>query len=607
MTDSLDFLGQHAPYDRLPLPDLLRLAQGADLETFPAGTVIVRANTERLHHLRVVASGLVQVMDAGQVVDELGPGETFGHLSVLSGLAPPLSVVAVTDTTCYRLPDPRGLLEHPECLTFQHYSAVARAASIAPAPVEPGLRPVRDFMRPLVACRPDTPIRDAVALMSRADSSCIVIETADEPGIMTDSDCRRRVASGEVQPDAPVATIASVPARVIDAGATAATAFCEMVSHGVHHLVVVEPDGRPVGTTRVIDLSSIELRDPLRIRTAIEKARTLDDLARAAELLRPTVIDLYDAGVPVGRISALIGAMTEALLDRAVRLDECAAGLDADYEVSWLVLGSLARREPLLRSDVDTALVFRPRGTDDPRDGEELVAAAESVIDSLEACGLRRCPDGANASNRLFNRSFPSWLGSAQHWIEHPDAEGALLLSSMVADIRAVNGLALGRSLIESVNEIGATKDFLRLMLDEALVRRPPTGFVRDFVVEASGRHRGKLNLKRDGLGPVVALGRWIGVTTRSPASSTLDRLAHGADVGLLTVDEADTLRAAYDEMFGLLFRHDVEAARQGSTGSPYVRPDSLDTLSRRFLREAFRAISKVQTRLEAEWVSRLR
>lgn len=128
-----------------------------------------------------------------------------------------------------------------------------------------------------------------------------------------------------------------------------------------------------------------------------------------------------------------------------------------------------------------------------------------------------------------------------------------------------------------------------------------------DFVVEASGRHRGKLNLERDGLGPVVAVGRWIGVTTRSPAASTLDRLAHGADVGLLTVDEADTLRAAYNEMFGLLFRHDVEAARHGSAGSPYVRPESLDTLSRRFLREAFRAIGKVQTRLEAEWVSRLR
>lgn len=96
-------------------------------------------------------------------------------------------------------------------------------------------------------------------------------------------------------------------------------------------------------------------------------------------------------------------------------------------------------------------------------------------------------------------------------------------------------------------------------------------------------------------------------MTTRSPAASTLDRLAHGADVGLLTVDEADTLRAAYNEMFGLLFRHDVEAARHGSAGSPYVRPESLDTLSRRFLREAFWAIGKVQTRLEAEWVSRLR
>lgn len=604
--ECLDFLGRYPPYDRLAVPDLVRLATRTTLVGFSAGQVIVEAQEEVLDSLYVVLSGRVQLLDHSQVVDELGPGETFGHLSVLSGLPPPLSAVAVAETRCYRFPDPRSLVDHPELLTFSHYSSVVRAPSITVTAAEPGLRAVRDYMRPMVWCRADTSIRSAAGAMTRANSSCVVFDTADGLGIMTDSDCRRRVASGEVPVDAQVSTIATIPARVIDASATASSAFLEMVKHGVHHLVAVEPDGRPVGVARVIDLSTAELRDPLRIRTEIEKATTVPELSRAAGLLRPTVIDLYDSGVSLDRTSALIGAMTEALLERVIRLDERCAAAQASYDVSWLVGGSLARREPLLRSDVDTALVFQARHEGQADEREQMLAVAESVISSIEECGLRRCPDGANATNRVFNRSYGSWVGSAQHWIEHPEAEGALLLSAMVADTRPITGLALGRSLIDSVNEIGASKTFLRQMLDEALATRPPTGFVRDFVVEASGRHRGKLNLKKHGLGPVVALGRWIGVTTRAPVASTLERLTHGADVGLLTADESETLKAAYSEMFALLFRDDVEAARIGKVGSPFLQPESLDTLSRRFLRESFRAITRVQSRLESEWVSRL-
>jgi CBS domain-containing protein len=365
-------------------------------------------------------------------------------------------------------------------------------------------RPVSELMRPPTWVDPDTPITVAARLMTEANQSCVLFRTPEGIGIMTDSDCRRRVATGDVPPGAPVGAIGTVPAREVSVTTTAAESFLEMVTHGVHHMVVTDARGTPVGVARVFDLSSAEIRDPLVVRRAIDNATDLAALAEACALLPPTAVELADAGVPALRVGALLGVMVEAVVERCVSFEPELARTES----SWLVLGSLARHEPLPASDVDTALVWSaPEGAPEPdRDG--LLAAAERVIESFERCGLRRCVDGANASNSLFNRSHPAWLAAIGHWVESPDGPGALLLSSIVCDSRPLTGLPLGRSLTAALETDRTSRAFLTRMLREALALRPPTGFVREFVVEAGGDHRGELDLKRRGLGPVVALGR---------------------------------------------------------------------------------------------------
>jgi CBS domain-containing protein len=53
---------------------------------------------------------------------------------------------------------------------------------------------------------------------------------------------------------------------------------------------------------------------------------------------------------------------------------------------------------------------------------------------------------------------------------------------------------------------------------------RPPVGFVRDFVVEHSGAHRGHLNLKAGGLVPIPSLRRWIVIVTGDRGSTARTR-----------------------------------------------------------------------------------
>ena len=124
MQEFADFLGSQPPFDALSADDLTRLARQVEVEYFAAGTVIVPADAQPLDHLYVIRTGAVEISDRGRTVDLLGPGDTFGHISVLTGLPPALSARAAEDTLCYRLPDPRKAVTDPSALQFSHFGTM---------------------------------------------------------------------------------------------------------------------------------------------------------------------------------------------------------------------------------------------------------------------------------------------------------------------------------------------------------------------------------------------------------------------------------------------------------------------------------------------------
>jgi CBS domain-containing protein len=231
---------------------------------------------------------------------------------------------------------------------------------------------------------------------------------------------------------------------------------------------------------------------------------------------------------------------------------------------------------------------------------------AARVLDNMERCGLERCVEGANATNPLFGRSRSSAIAAATSWIRNPNQEKALLMASMIADSRPISGIALGRSVSDAMLATTRGRTFLSLLQKFTLARRPPVGFVRGFVVEHSGAHKGRLDLKADGLVPIASLGRWIAIVTGDDRGSTISRLRRGNAQGLLTDDETETLVRGFEYIYGLILRHEVDAIRDGRIATTWIDPKNLDTLTRRYLREAFRAVAQVQSRLEGDWISRL-
>jgi CBS domain-containing protein len=476
---------------------------------------------------------------------------------------------------------------------------VAEDTGAIMSPVE---RRLPQPVRPILWCRATDLIRDVARQISAGAHSCALVRLDAGFGIVTDLDFRRRVATGEISIDAPVSELAAVPVLTVDEDATQAAALLRMVEHAVHHLVVTDREGQPIGVVRAVDLAEAEVRDPLLVRSAIDTATTIDEVVAAAWLLPSATVALCDSRVAATHVGAVHAAVVDAIVRQVLRLR--ADPVLAEVRHSWVMLGSLARRESLPRSDIDTALVWAD--TTSPDQAEAIRAAAGGVLDDLRRCGLEPCPNGTNANTAEFSGSRSEWAGAISAWQRETTHDRALLRYAMVADSRPLTEADLGRCLTDPIRGQARNTRFLRALLDEALRFRPSTGIIRDFVVERGGALGGQLDLKKGGLAPVVGLARWVAIATGDVGGNTPERLRRGAARGLLTLDEAQTLAGAFEDVYTLALRHEADALRAGATPTTFIGPKTLDTLTRRHLRESLRAVHAVQAGIDENWMARL-
>jgi CBS domain-containing protein len=135
----------------------------------------------------------------------------------------------------------------------------------------------------------------------------------------------------------------------------------------------------------------------------------------------------------------------------------------------------------------------------------------------------------------------------------------------------------------------------LRRLAAAALAERPPTGFLRDFVLHSTGERKGVLDIKRGGLLPIQSLARWSGLAAGVTAASTRARLDASEKAGTLSADDAAILRDAFALVSALRMEHQVEQLRAGRQPDDLIAPRALTPLTRSALKDAFRAVARVQ------------
>lgn len=608
-----DFLARHEPFASLPAATLDALPARMHVEYHRRGTEILERGKDN-EVLYVLRSGAVDVHDAQDTLVERGEeGTSFGSITLTQGNPSTFSVTAIEDVLVLVLPGEAFhelSREHPEFAAF--YDAQRRSrmrGAVAELQMSSSgsailKTRVRDLDgRDLVTVPTTATIRDAATRMTTERVSSILVMDGDRlAGIVTDRDLRGRVLAAGADPGAPVTTVMTPDPVTGSVDALAFEVLLEMTARHIHHLPLVDGDGRPTRIVTTTDLLRIEEANPVFLAGDVAKQADVASVARIAARLPGVVRALVEQDATADDIGRVVTAVGDAVERRVIALAEAELG-PAPVPYCWVALGSRARLEQALAGDQDTAIIL-----DDAVQEEDLDwfrALADRVTDGLEACGFPRCRGGVMAANPRWRKPLAAWQDAFTSWLAAPTPE-AVLHSSIFFDMRPTYGdtslhTRLQRHVVASTP---GSATFLAHLAKQAGSHESPLGFFRGLVLEKQGEHKDTLDIKRSGILPVVELARVHALAVGTPAVNTRARIEAARVGGAVSDELSGDLRDAFEFIGYVRLRHQSGQVRRGRSPDNHVAPGSLSSFEKRHLREAFSIIRFAQQALGRRYLT---
>ncbi|MEO8476882.1 MAG: putative nucleotidyltransferase substrate binding domain-containing protein [Actinomycetota bacterium] len=339
-------------------------------------------------------------------------------------------------------------------------------------------------------------------------------------------------------------------------------------------------------------------------RSMLDAIETADDETAAVARLRALpegVCSLVESGADATKIGRVIGASVDALTRRLLSFAMADLGAPP-VPWAWLALGSEARLEQALHTDQDHALAYDPGDrTDEELDGY-FAGLAERVTAGLEAAGIPRCNGDAMAIYPGLRRPLASWAEAFRSWMADPGVDGSIL-SSIAFDFRRVDGPLDVEPALHAVLATAASRypQFIRHLTRRALDRKPPSGFLKNLVVESKGEHAGRLDIKHGGVTIVTNIARAYAIAGGRPEKGTFDRLTAAEAAGQIDAERRQALDEAFRLLWQIRLEHQVWQVEGGETTDDFVDPARLGPIARSGLKEAFKIVGHEQQMLAAD------
>lgn len=347
-------------------------------------------------------------------------------------------------------------------------------------------------------------------------------------GILTERDVLRRLVAGG--PDVlqhPSGNFASRPLHSIRAKAFVYRAISRLKRLGVRHLVVRSENGRLEGVVSARDLLRTQGGAAVALDDAIQVAETPKALAAAWSTLPAVAAALVSEGIDARLVCRVVSEEIRAMTRQSALLAERAmteaghGGPPAAYAV--LVLGSGGRGESLLAPDQDNAIVFDAPGSEGEPGGEIdswFAELATRLSDILDRAGIPLCKGGVMARNPQWRGSLETWRARVADWVGKSRPED-LLNVDIFFDMIPVHGdVDLGQQLFDHAYATGAASPAFAKLLGEGLAASDPFTLLGGLRLDD-----GRIDLKSQGLFPIVKLARSLSIRHGLALRSTSERL----------------------------------------------------------------------------------
>ncbi len=622
-----DFLQHHPPFNLFNRQEVEALSRKMLVRYYEKGDIVFKTGGDPSSFFFVVKEGAVglerEENEEITIVDLCDEGDIFGLRPLIAGDTYRLTARAAENSLLYLIPTAvfQPIMESKPQVAlylaslFASDAQVRRSSHLLEKKLKPGypgnvigndnlseIQLFEDLKTP-VTCPPDMSIKLAAEKMTLQDvGSIIVVDNQFWPiGILTDTDLRKKVATGDYSLNEKISTLMSSPVLTIAPGYTVAEVQILMIEHNVHHLCVTE-DGSTRSSVKGIisehDLLVVQGNSPAILVREIRKAKDTLYIKRLREKAELLLGQYLRQEVAISFISRVMAEMNDAVIHQCIALSLAALkaeGLSYDpHSFCWLSLGSEGRKEQLLRTDQDNALVFEdPAAEVLEEERLKYLKLAKMVTAKLNEVGFVFCPADMMASNPKWCLSLSEWKKQFGKWIFQP-GEQEVMYSTIFFDYRPVYGNAeLAKKMTEGIfHDISKREIFLSFMAKNALLNPPPLSFFRNFMVERNGEHKDEFDIKARAMMPLTDAARVLILHARfGHVNNTIERFQKLAALEPANAEIYDLAADAYE----ILMRFRALQGLQHQDTGRFIKPELLNKMDRMLLKNAFKAIHELQ------------
>ncbi|BBM64344.1 putative nucleotidyltransferase substrate binding domain-containing protein [Vibrio alfacsensis] len=611
----LQFIGQIDPFDKIPKSALRDLASHVKIIYLGKGEVIDQCVTGEEKSLYIIRTGsMEQRKTDGILRAKLGPEDIFGftflgsHIDSSKGYR----AIAIENSLVYVIPNSalKQLFKaHPECA--EHFASQVQvrlksALDVVWSNKEKGLfvRRVDEVASARVATvKAEHSIQTVANEMLTKCSPCAVVYEDDKiVGLITDRDMTKRVIAQGVSTDRPISDVMTHDPQTIKPDDLVLHAASIMMQHNIRNLPLVE-NNKVVGvltTTHLVQnhrVQAIFLIEKIKYAGSVA---SLSSFTPERQAIFEALVEGHVSPEAIGKVMTMImDAYTRRLIQIAI--DKLGP---PPCDFSWIVAGSHARNEVHMLSDQDSAIVLADHATENDRIYFKHLAMI--VTNGLASCDYPLCPGKFMAATPKWCQTLSVWKRYYKKWVANPEYE-RLLNISVFLEIRTLHGNRDYERILrdELHTNIRSNREFLSMLVNDAVNTNPPLGIFNSLVLEKSGENKKTLDVKKYAINLIIDLARIYGLAVECDLTATDERFKAANEAGVLSEDAYKNILNAYQFILSFRFGHQLEALKRGEEPNNHIDPNTFGSFERQHLKDAFRIIADLQEAAKVRFGSR--
>jgi CBS domain-containing protein len=623
-----DFLKNFPPFDVLEKEQLFKIASNVKVTYIEKDNFIFKQEENPHEHFYVVkdgAIGLYRNMDNEQIlVDICDEGDIFGLRPLIQNDLYLMSAKASEESVLYAV-SVEILKEIIETNDKVKKFLIASFSSNIKTPYAKGTNgqlfaniemlqssnssfteiQSAEFSKNPVTTLKTATIKEAAQIMSeKRVGSILIVENRNPIGIITDKDLRSKIATGLVSIDENVTAIMSSPVKTFKQKITVAEAQIAMIKNKITHLCITK-DGTNktelIGVLSEHDIVVMHGNNPSLLIKKVSRAKDVNSLKYIREKASNLLQGYIEQNIPIIFISKIISEINEAITIKAIELSLEEMDKQPPVKFGWLALGSQGRKEQLLMTDQDNALVFEDVPPEKYQPTKQyFLQLSKKVTEKLNVIGFEYCPADMMASNPKWCLSLSEWENQFDSWIKTP-TEDAMMMCTIFFDFDLVFGdKKLVNEMSESIfRSIESFEIFLNFLGRNALRNPPPIGFFRQFLVENDGEHKDQFDIKSRALMPLVDAARLLILSHHiKDKNNTISRFKKLAKAEPKNED----LYLSCVDSFKILLQFRTQQGLTNNDSGRYVDLNKLSKSEKLSLKGCFKPIKDVQELLNIRY-----